>query len=119
MSKKNQITVAEVINNDSFTPDQMKVLLKEFQFLKTKIAKLPKEEVKAVKAELGRVSKRVISGKLLELKDKLVPILKEYRDDLKKEFETTITKDKPKGNRSISFKVDIFSLAIIRSVSKK
>lgn len=115
MSKKNQITVAEVINNNSLTPDKMRDLLREFQALKAKIAKLPKEELKALKAELGRISKRVISGKLLELKDKLTPILKEYREDLKKEFEATITKDKPKGNKSISFRVDVFNLAIIRS----
>lgn len=113
MSKKDQIT--EVINNDSLTPDKMRDLLREFQILKAKIAKLPKEELKAAKVEMGRISKHVISGKLLELKDKLTPILKEYREDLKKEFEVTITPDKPKGNKSISFRVDVFSLAIIRS----
>ena len=119
MSKKNVITVAEVINNESLTPDEMKSLLKEFQALRAKIAKLPKEEVKAARAEIGGISRRVISGKLLELKDKLVPLIKEYRGELKKEFEATITADKPKGNKSISLRVDVFNLAIIRTISKK
>ena len=119
MSKKNVIKVAEVINNNELTPDQLKSLLKEFQSLKAKIAKLPKEEVKEARKEMGGISRRVISGKLLELKDKLVPLIKEYREDLKKEFSTTCTKDKPQGNKSISMKVDVFNLAIIRSISKK
>ena len=119
MSKKNAITVAEVIDNPALTPDEMKSLLKEFQSLKAKIAKLPKEEVKEARKEMGGISRRVISGKLLELKDKLVPLIKEYRDVLKKEFEATVTKDKPKGNKSISLKVDVFGLAIIRTISKK
>jgi len=119
MSKKNVITVAEVIKSDTLTPDEMKKILKDFQALRAKIAKLPKEEVKAAKAEMGGISRRVISGKLLELKDKLVPLIKEYREDLKKEFSLTCTNDKPKGNKSISLRVDIFNLAIIRSISKK
>ena len=109
--KKNQITVA----NETLTPDEMKKLLQEFSTLRAKIAKLPKEELKELKKEIG---KRVISGKLLELKDKLVPILKEYRDDLKAEFKKTETVDKPKGNKSISFKTDIFTVAVIRSMAK-
>ena len=119
MTKKNTITVAEVINSELLTPDEMRKLLKDFQSLKAQISKLPKDQLKEIKAELGRVSKRVISGKLLELKDRLVPILKEYRDDLKEEFKKTITKDKPFGNRSISFRADIFNLAVIRSIPKK
>ena len=120
MSKKsNVITVAEVIDNPELTPDEMKKILRDFQALKAQIAKLPKEEVKEARKEMGGISRRVISGKLLELKDKLVPLIKEYREVLKKEFEATITADKPKGNKSISLRVDIFNLAIIRSVSKK
>ena len=119
MSKKNVITVAEVINSEVLSPDEMRKLLRDFQSLKTQISKLPKDQLKEIKAELGRVSKRVISGKLLELKDKLSPILKEYREALREEFQKTITKDKPKGNRSISFKTDVFTVAVIRSIPKK
>ena len=118
MSKKNQITASEVITSDH-SPEEMKKLLQEFQILKAKIAKLPKEEVKAAKAEIGGISRRVISGKLLELKNKLLPLIKEYREELKKEFSMTCTTEKPQGNKSISFRVDVFNLAIIRSMSKK
>jgi len=115
MSKKNQITVAEVINSQTLTPDEMKNLLKEFSALKAKIAKLPKEQMKALRSELGH---RVISGKLLELKDRLIPIIREYREVLKAEFDKTVRPDKPKGNKSISLRVDVFNLAIIRSIKK-
>lgn len=113
---KDKISVSDVINNEELTPDEMKKLLKEFQSLKAKIAKLPKEEVKAAKKEMGGVTRRVLSGALLELRDELIPIIKEYRESLKDEFSKTITKEKPKGNRSISLKVDIFTVAVIRSV---
>ena len=116
MSKKDVITVAEVINNDELTPDQMKALLREFQSLKAKIAKLPKEELKAMKKEIGGVSRRIISGELLNLKDELAPLIRKYRDHLKAEFEKSVTKEKPKGNKSISLKADIFTIAVIRSV---
>jgi len=120
MSKKdNIITVAEVIGSPVLTPDEMKKILQDFQVLKAQIAKLPKEELKVLRAEIGRGSKRIISGKLLELKDKLVPLIKEYREVLKKEFIATETKEKPSGNKSISFRVDVFNLAIIRTISKK
>ena len=113
MSKKNQI---EVIENPNHSPEEMRNLLKEFQALKEKISKLPKAEIKELKAELGR---RIISGKLIELREKLIPIIKEYREALKEEFKKTETSEKPNGNKSISLKADIFGIAIIKPAEKK
>lgn len=118
MTKKNKIEVSEIIESEVLTPEEMKSILKEFQSLKLKISKLPKEEVKAMKKEIGGISRRVISEKLIELRDQLIPILREYREVLKEEFKKTETKEKPQGNKSISLKTDIFTVAIIRSIKK-
>lgn len=110
MSKKKMDT--EVLTNagspEVLTFDEMKKMVSEYKKLGKAIKAISKED----RAKLMPKRERVITDNIKPLTSKIEKLLTEYRENLEVEFKTTISTEKPNGQKWIGYKFDKFRIHI-------
>ena len=126
MSKKNKSQETEAKTLDTtvlqgaptgLSFEEMQKAVTEFKRLQKLIKELPKEEREKL---LPPTHKREIPESLSVLADYIKKGLISHYDNIKPEFDKTVTTEKPDGNKSISLSWEDcdFSVAIIRKIKK-
>lgn len=122
MSKKNQTAKVDTeVLTSSGAPEgmsfaDMQIAVKEYKKLQKLIKAMPKEE----RAKLMPKRERIVSDQIKPMIVKIQTLLNEYQENIKSEFKTTISVEKPDGQKWLTWKLEnyTFCLAINKTKPK-
>ncbi len=112
MSKKTEKTETEILTNagapEKMSFAEMQKAIAEYKKLQKLIKSLPKED----RAKLMPKRERVITDNIKPLIVKISSLLNEYQENIKSEFKTTVSIEKPNGQKWLTFKLNSYTFCI-------
>lgn len=114
MSKEKKIET-EVLQSapKNLSFDEMKQAIQDFKRLQKIIKAMPKED----RAKLMPKRERVISDNIQAMIKGISEILEMFQENIKKEFKTTISIEKPDGQKWLTWKLDTYTFCL--AINKK
>jgi len=94
--------------------EDMKTAIQDFKRLQKLIKAMPKED----RAKLMPKRERVISDNIMPLIDEIRKSLDKYSDNIKSEFKTTISIEKPDGQKWLTWKLDNYTFCLAINKNK-
>ena len=119
MSKKNEPTKVgtEVLTSigapQGMSFEDMSKNVKEYRRLQKLIKAMPKED----RAKLMPKRERIISDNIKDMIKKIDTLLSEFSDNIASEFKSTVSVEKPEGQKWLTWKLDTYTFCL--AINKK
>lgn len=121
MSKKNQSAKVEteILTSigapETMSFEEMKKAVTEYKKLQKLIKSMPKED----RAKLMPKRERIISDNIKDMIDDIKVVLSQHVEEIQIEFQRTISTEKPKGQRWLTWKLEDYTFCLAINKPKK